>query len=255
MLLGCVSLDYYEALREAYEKAQGRSLAARSELTQLQKEVAEMKFGDGAMPVADGDLSAQENGELLARRLEAIQSQLRTKEEEREILDRQLEEARTSLTAKDQQMKTALQDLKASLKEEIDKGSGSVAGNEHAVSVMLAERILYDSGSAEIRPEGLKVLKRISDALRGSPATYIRVEGHTDDVRIRSQPPPRFLTNFELSYARAIGVVKYLKELNGVDPWRLSAMGLAGTRPLVPNTNDDVRARNRRVEIVVTPSR
>ena len=255
MLLGCVSLDYYEALREAYEKAQGRSLAARSELTQLQKEVAEMKFGEGAMPVADGDLSTQEKAELLARRLEAIQSQLRTKEEEKEILDRQLDEARTSLTAKDQQMKTALQDLKASLKEEIDKGSGSVAGNEHAVSVVLAERILYDSGSAEIRPQGLKVLKRISDALRSSPATYIRVEGHTDDVRIRSEPPPRFLTNFELSYARAIGVVKYLKELNGVEPWRLSAMGLAGTRPLVPNTNDDVRARNRRVEIVVTPSR
>jgi chemotaxis protein MotB len=224
-------------------------------LTQLQKEVAEMKFGEGGKPVAEGELSSQENVDLLARRLEAIQAQLRTKEEEKASLDRDLEAARRSLTAKDQQMKTALHDLKASLKEEITKGSGSVAGDEHAVNVVLAERILYDSGSAEIRPQGLKVLKRISDALRGSPTTYVRVEGHTDDVRIRSEPPPRFLTNFELSYARAIGVVKYLKELNGVEPWRLAAMGLAGTQPLTPNTNDDARARNRRVEIVVTPTR
>jgi chemotaxis protein MotB len=255
VLLGCVSLDYYEALREAYEKAQGRSLAARSELTQLQKELAEMRFGEGAKPVADGELSTQEKVGLLARRLEGIQAQLRTKEEETAGLDRELQAARTSLTAKDQQMKTALHNLEASLKEEITKGSGSVRGDRHAVNVVLAERILYDSGSAEIRPQGLKVLKRISDALHSSPATYIRVEGHTDDVRIRSEPPPRFLTNFELSYARAIGVVKYLKELNGVEPWRLSATGLAGTRPLMPNTNDDERSRNRRVEIVVTPTR
>jgi chemotaxis protein MotB len=255
VILGCVSLDYYEALREAYEKAQSRSLAARSELTQLQKELAEMNFGVGAKPVTDEDLSTQEKVDLLTRRLEAIQAQLRTKEEEKASLDRKLEAAKTSLTAKDQQMKTALHDLEASLKEEISKGSGSVRGDEHAVNVVLAEQILYDSGSAEIRPQGLKVLERISDALRSSPATFIRVEGHTDDVRIRSEPPPRFLTNFELSYARAIGVVKYLKELDGVEPWRLSATGLAGTRPLMPNTTDDARAHNRRVQIVVTPSR
>jgi chemotaxis protein MotB len=253
VMLGCVSLDYYEALREAYEKAQARSLSARSELTQLQKELAEMNFGGGAKPV-DGELSTQEKVDLLTRRLEAIQAQLRTKEEEKASLDRKLETAKTSLTAKDQQMKTALHDLEASLKEEISKGSGSVRGDERAVNVVLAERILYESGSAEIRPQGLKVLKRISDALRSSPATHIRVEGHTDDVGIRSEPPPRFLTNFELSYARAIGVVKYLKELDGVKPWRLSAMGLAGTRPLMPNTNDDARAHNRRVQIVVTPA-
>ena len=255
VIFGCVSLDYYEALREAYEKAQGRSLAARSELTQLQKELAEMNFGEDAKPVADGALSTQEKVDLLTRRLEAIQAQLKTKEEQKANLDRELEAARLSLTAKDQQMKTALHDLKASLKEEITTGTGSVRVDEHEVSVMLAERILYDSGSAEIKPEGLKVLARISDALRSSPATYIRVEGHTDDVRIRSEPPPRFVTNFELSYARAVGVVTYLKELDGVKPWRLSAMGLAGTRPIMPNTNDDARASNRRVEIVVTPTR
>jgi chemotaxis protein MotB len=254
VMLGCVSLDYYEALREAYEKAQARSLSARSELTQLQKELAEMNFSESAKPATDGDLSTQEKMDLLNRRLEAIQAELRTKEEENANLDRELLTTRMSLTVKDQQMKSTLDDLQGSLKEEITKGDSSVRGDQHSVNVVLAERILYASGSAQIRPEGLKVLKRIAEALRDTPATYIHVEGHTDDVRIRSEPPPRFFTNFELSYARAIGVVKYLKESDRVAPWRLSATGLAGTRPLVANTNDDARAHNRRVEIIVTPT-
>ena len=88
-----------------------------------------------------------------------------------------------------------------------------------------------------------------------NPKTDVRVEGHTDDVPIRSEPPPRFSSNFELSFARALGVVKYLKESDDAKPSRFSARGLADTRPVVANFNDDARARNRRVEIIVTPSR
>ncbi|TLY20124.1 MAG: hypothetical protein E6K67_03010 [Nitrospirae bacterium] len=177
------------------------------------------------------------------------------RDEEKARLDRELGAARTTLAAKDEQMRKALHDLEASLKEEIAKGTSSVRGDAHSVNVVLAERILYDSGSAEIKPGGLKVLRRIAEALRVSPNTYVRVEGHTDDVPIRSEPPPRFLSNFDLSFARALGVVKYLKESDGIKPWRLSAMGLADTRPVLANSNDDARSRNRRVEIIVTPGR
>ena len=75
---------------------------------------------------------------------------------------------RTTLAAKDEQMRKALHDLEASLKEEIAKGTSSVRGDAHSVNVVLAERILYDSGSAEIKPGGLKVLRRIAEALRVS---------------------------------------------------------------------------------------
>jgi chemotaxis protein MotB len=259
---GCVSLDYYEALREAYEKAEGRSLAASQELNrtkveiaQLQKELAQMKLAEGSKPAMNGEPSVKEKADLLARRLEATQAELRVRDEEKSRLDRELGTVRTTLAAKDEEMRKALHDLEASLKEEIAKGTSSVRGDAHSVSVVLAERILYDSGSAEIKSEGLKVLRRIAEALRVSPNTYVRVEGHTDDIPIRSEPPPRFLSNFDLSYARALGVVKYLKESDGIKPWRLSAMGLADTRPVLANSNDDARARNRRVEIIVTPGR
>jgi chemotaxis protein MotB len=261
-LLGCVSLDYYEALREAYEKAEARSLAAKTELSRTQAELAqvekvltELKLVDSPRPVNGAELSFKEKADFLTRRLEAQQAELRVRDEQRASLDKQLFTAKATLSAKDEEMRKALHDLEASLKEEIAKGQSSVRGDRHSVNVVLAERILYDSGSAAIKPEGVKVLKHIAEALRNNPATQVRVEGHTDDVPIRTAPPPRFSTNFELSFARAVGVVKSLKEMDGLKPWRLSAMGLADTRPLLSNIDDNARARNRRVEIIVTPSR
>ena len=261
-LWGCVSLNYYEALREAYEKAEARSLAAKTELSRTQAELAEVekaltekKVADSARPVNGAELSFKEKADLLTRRVEAQQAELRTRDEQKANLNKQLDAARVTLSAKDEEMRKALHDLEASLKEEIARGHSSVRGDRHSVSVVLAERILYDSGSAAIKPQGVKVLKHIAEALRKNPSTQVRVEGHTDDVPIREAPPPRFSTNFELSFARALGVVNSLKEMDAVKPWRVSAMGLADTRPLLANIDDDARARNRRVEIIVTPSR
>ncbi|HEY3198660.1 MAG TPA: OmpA family protein [Nitrospirales bacterium] len=261
-LVSCVSLDYYEALREAYEKAEARSLAAKNELAktqadlvQAQKVLAEVDVVDSSKPVNSGELSFKEKADLLTRRLESQQAELRVRDEQKASLDKQLDTAKATLNAKDEEMRKALHDLERSLKDEIAQGNGSVKGDHNSVSVVLEERILYDSGSAAIKSQGLKVLKQIAQALRNSPGTYVRVEGHTDNVPIRATPPPRFGSNFELSFARAMGVVNSLRELDGVKAWRLSAMGLADSRPLQANINEDARAHNRRVEIIVTPSR
>src|SRR5437588_10573909 len=81
---GCVSLDYYEALREAYEKAEGRSLAAsrdlnrtKVEMAQLQKELAQMKLAEASRPAMNGDPSVKEKADRLARRLAATQAEPR----------------------------------------------------------------------------------------------------------------------------------------------------------------------------------
>src|SRR5438445_13070836 len=166
-----------------------------------------MKLAEASRPAMNGEPSVRERADLLARRLEGTQAELRVRDEEKARLDTELGTVRTTLAAKDEQMRKALHDLEASLKEEIAKGTSSVRGDAHSVNVVLAERILYDSGSAEIKPGGLKVLRRIADALRVSPNTYARVEGHTDDVPIRSGPPPRLLSNFDLSLARTLALV------------------------------------------------
>jgi len=223
-LPACVSLDYYDALREAYERSEKRNDALKSETS---SEAARLSL-------------AAKNEELEADRLS-----LAVKNEE-------LEAARLSLAAKNEELDKAHRVLASTLQEEIAKGSSSVQRTEHSVNIILSERILYDSGSAEIKPNGMKLLKRIAEALRSSPDTDIRVEGHTDDVPIRTEPPPRFSSNFELSIARAVAVVRYLNEVANVDPARLSAMGLADTRPVLANGSEDARSRNRRVEIIVT---
>jgi chemotaxis protein MotB len=217
-LPACVSLDYYDALREAYERSENRNDAIKAD------------------KAATSSLGSQ---------LESARLSLAAKNEE-------LEAARLSLAAKNEELDKAHRALGATLHEEIAKGSSSVQRTEHSVHVILAERILYDSGSAEIKPDGMKLLKRIAEALRSSPDTDIRVEGHTDDVPIRTEPRPRFSSNFELSIARAVAVVRYLNEVAQVDPARLSAMGLADTRPVLPNGSENARSRNRRVEIIVT---
>jgi len=237
-LPACVSLDYYDALREAYERSEKRNDALKSETS---SEAARLSLAAKKEELEAARLSlAAKNEELEADRLS-----LAVKNEE-------LEAARLSLAAKNEELDKAHRVLASTLQEEIAKGSSSVQRTEHSVNIILSERILYDSGSAEIKPAGMKLLKRIAEALRSSPDTDIRVEGHTDDVPIRTEPRPRFSSNFELSIARAVAVVRYLNEVANVDPARLSAMGLADTRPVLPKGSENARSRNRRVEIIVT---
>ncbi|HSH70991.1 MAG TPA: OmpA family protein, partial [Deferrisomatales bacterium] len=79
------------------------------------------------------------------------------------------------------------------------------------------------------------------------------VEGHTDDVPIRGVLAQRFPTNWELSAARALSVVRFLQEVGGVDPARLAAAGYGEYRPAVPNDSAENRARNRRIELKLVP--
>jgi chemotaxis protein MotB len=76
----------------------------------------------------------------------------------------------------------------------------------------------------------------------------VRVEGHTDNVSIHTK---RFPSNWELSIARAVSVVKHFAEVNQIDPQRLSAVGYGKSRPVAPNDTPSNRAKNRRVEIIL----
>ena len=118
---------------------------------------------------------------------------------------------------------------------------------ERGLVVRFADRVLFDLGRAELRPEARRVLDSVAEVLKPLP-NAIRVEGHTDDLPIHNA---RFPSNWELSTARATTVVRYLIERHGFEPRRLSAAGYGEYRPLVPNTSEAARQRNRRVDVVV----
>ncbi len=117
---------------------------------------------------------------------------------------------------------------------------------EHGIQVTLGGLILFDPGAANTRTNAAPVLDEIAAIAQEWTARVI-VSGHTDDLPIRS---PVYASNWELSVSRAATVVRYL-ENKGVPGTDLTALGLAHTRPLVPNNSIVHRLLNRRVEISI----
>jgi chemotaxis protein MotB len=115
---------------------------------------------------------------------------------------------------------------------------------------LLTDKVLYDSGSATLNPQSGPLLDRIAQLLRTEFGHPIVVEGHTDNQPIASG---RFPSNWELSAGRATAVVRYFIR-DHVAAGRLAASGYGAMHPLTANATAAGRARNRRVEIVLTRS-
>ena len=124
----------------------------------------------------------------------------------------------------------------------------------HKLTVNLMDKLLFDSGRADIKKEGREVLDKIAkNLLNKYPERAIRVEGHTDNVPIGGELKNRFPTNWELSNARATSAVRYLQDHGGVDAKRLTAVGYSQYHPIASNDTPEGRAKNRRIEIILAP--
>lgn len=115
------------------------------------------------------------------------------------------------------------------------------------IVITIPDRLLFNSGEATIRPDALPFLKGLGGVIL-EMNRHARVEGHTDNVPIGTA---QFPSNWELSAARSVMVVRVLSELYGVPTDHLEAVGHADTRPVIENLTPQARAKNRRVEIVI----
>jgi chemotaxis protein MotB len=134
------------------------------------------------------------------------------------------------------QLAAALQELNIDFEE---TGEGLL--------VRLPESILFASGSAELGEEGKAVIGSIAQVLQRF-SQRVRIEGYTDDVPVQHSP---YRSNWELSAARAIAVMREMVDVHGLAASRFTVAGWGEHKPLVDNSNEENRARNRRVEIVV----
>jgi chemotaxis protein MotB len=127
---------------------------------------------------------------------------------------------------------------------------GSVATqlDPRGLVVYVANRTLFNSGSAMLSFDGLRVLDQIAQVIAPIDNQVI-VEGHTDSVPIRRGG--LYPSNWELSTARATQVLRWMVEVRGLPSVRFSAAGYADTHPRVPNDTPAHRAENRRVELVI----
>jgi chemotaxis protein MotB len=122
-----------------------------------------------------------------------------------------------------------------------------VGQRREGVVLSLSGNLLFTSGTAELRPEGQRVLARVAEVLRPLP-NRLRIEGHTDNIPFSSA---LYRSNWELSAARALAVLHYLRAQGGVPAERLSYAAFGEYRPVAPNETREGRARNRRADIVV----
>nr|WP_298967057.1 OmpA family protein [uncultured Halomonas sp.] len=122
----------------------------------------------------------------------------------------------------------------------------SVSQGREGVTLRIDTSLLFPSGQAVLTPQGRGVIESLMDVLARFDG-QISVEGHTDSVPISTA---RFPSNWELSSARAIAVVRHL-ERQGFNISRMRAVGYADTQPMEPNATADGRAANRRVELLL----
>jgi len=126
------------------------------------------------------------------------------------------------------------------------EGIAEIRTTPHAIKLSLASPAIFDSGSAEVKPDLMPLLLKMFEHLRHMD-NMIVVEGHTDNVPIHT---PRFASNWELSAARAFSVI-YFYIQRGLNPRRLVAHGYGEHRPTHKNNTQLGRAMNRRIEITI----
>lgn len=127
------------------------------------------------------------------------------------------------------------------------QGKIQVRSDADSITISLADNLLFDSGSADLKPGSQDVLMLVAAALHGLP-NQMRIEGHTDNIPVNS---PDFATNWELSAARASRVLRFLTEQGGLDAGKLFLAGYADTQPVADNATPEGRALNRRADIVI----
>lgn len=153
-------------------------------------------------------------------------------------------------TGDEQKRKQSLEDARK-IKEVIEakqlEEAVKVEITEKGMAVLLRDPVGFGSGSADLKEQGKEILGDLGEIIKSNPNLKIRVEGHTDDVPISG----KFASNWELSSARSLSVVRLLSEKTGITPANMSAVGYGEFRPMVPNTNEQNRALNRRIKIFV----
>lgn len=214
-------------------------LAKDDEIRKLSEEQASIK-------------TLQASSEETIKRLE---NQLSESTETVKILDEELENFRLLSQADRVQLEKTLQaqeTLKTGLSDYLESNSLGIVRDGNNITLQLSDKILFASGSAELKSEGLEVLKNLGLELSEQLTDLnLEVGGHTDSVPINSTS--RYTDNWGLSVARAVNVVRFFESSVGLDPEKMNALGFGQHSPVADNATAEGRALNRRIEIVLVP--
>jgi chemotaxis protein MotB len=173
-----------------------------------------------------------------------------------QMLDAELSLARAQAAELAEQVQQATSDrsqLEQQMRSELDSKNITISELQGRLTIDILDRILFDSGESELKPEGQQVLLKLAELLQQNTNRQVQVVGHTDNVPIHVSTRGGYTDNWSLSAGRATAAVRFLQEKAGVDPRRLAAVGFGEFRPIAENTSAEGRARNRRIAVVILP--
>lgn len=204
----------------------------------------------------------KQDNERLRGENQSYQERIAELEEEVRQLERQIEDlaAKAGTTAKElaelraekakrEKELLVYKNLFDQLKALVDAGTIKIAFRKGRMVVQLSNAILFDSGKSKLREEGQDTIASLATALMKVDREFL-VAGHTDNVPIKTA---RFPSNWELSTARAVSVVKGLID-NGYPANKLGAAGYGENDPVGDNATEEGREQNRRIEIILMPN-
>lgn len=241
---GCVSKSEYT---KAVESAEVRYSALEAQNASLKKELADAKKRSEQLAADTAQLEttlASKSGEL-GKTIVELRQRISG-------LERDLSESNKAREEKVREVSSTYEQLVKKMKGEIDKGQVTISELKGRLTVNMVDAILFDSGKAEVKQDGLVVLGKVIEILKTVNDKTIRIEGHTDDKPIVGPLLQRYPTNWELSAARAINVTHYLQK-QGIEPTKLSAAAFGEFKTVADNATAEGRAKNRRIEIVLVP--
>jgi chemotaxis protein MotB len=250
MLHSCVvmSTKKYKALVANRDSLQNRSTNLEAEVAALQADTSRLdhEIADAKKSYAtlnDSYNALNQNYNASSSKVSQLSSDL----EKREARLKEVEDVLHKQDAATNALKNKLQQALLGFQQSgltVDVRNGKVY-------VSLADKLLFPSGSITIDEHGKAALQQLAGVLNKETEINIAVEGHTDDKKIINLG--QIKDNWDLSVLRATSVVRYLTETEKVDPKRLTATGKGEFQPIDPANTDEARAKNRRIEIVLTP--
>lgn len=207
----------------------------------VQREVPALEIPQGTSPIFDKFSPAPPEPTVL----DEVKQTTTTADPELETL--KSPEQTAVAEAVQEQMDKHVDSLLAVLEQAVTEGRVTVSRDQTRIIIRIEEKGSFPSASADVTYDFEGLLLDMAPVLADMPGD-IAIEGHTDDLPIRTS---RFASNWNLSAARAAAVANVLLAREQLDAERVQVTGMADTRPRVPNTSDGNRAKNRRVEIIL----
>jgi len=226
--------------------------ALRADFDKLTAEAAGLTKDKAAITKDKEELEQvlKARSDTLSQNISDLRQKVATLEGENKRLKEEIAALQRVKEEKVKEVSNTYEQLLQNMKSEIAKGQVTISELKGKLTVNMEAAILFDSGKADVKDDGLEILQKMVGTLKGVKDKAIRIEGHTDNVQIIGALSRVFPTNWELSAARAINVARYLQQ-QGLDPAVLSAAAFAEYKPVADNGTKEGRAKNRRIEITL----